>query len=238
MSDTPRPRILVVDDEPDICETMAMLLDDEGYDISTAIHGFDALLQLRVTTPDLIISDLNMPRMSGFEFLSVVRCRFPSIPVIAMSGAFAPGDWLPSGVIADRFYAKGRCHPDELLQLVSELIHGTVTRSTDKQRRPDTVQTPRHGMDSKGAPFIVLTCTECLRSFRMSDEQQAQHDVQVANCQFCATCFLYINTSAPAFVPEQVITTLQTPEESLPEPANHGYARQAPSYSTLSPGAA
>jgi CheY-like chemotaxis protein len=237
MSDT-RRRILVVDDEPEICGAIAMLLDEDGYDVSTAIHGFDALLQLRVMTPDMIISDLNMPQMSGFEFLSVVRCRFPSIPVIAMSGAFAQGDWISGGVIADGFYSKGRCHPDELLQLVNELIHGTVTRPADKQRRPATLQLPRYGADSKGAPFIVLTCTECLRSFRLSGGQGGRHDVQEAHCQFCATSFLYMNSAAPAYAPEQVIVTQQLAGESTPEPANHEYARRVSSYSTMSPGAA
>ena len=68
---------------------------------------------------DLIISDLNMPQMSGFEFLSVVRRRFPDIPVIAVSGAYDSGDQVPGGVIADAFYSKGRHHPEELLRTVA-----------------------------------------------------------------------------------------------------------------------
>ncbi len=56
--------------------------------------------------PDIMLSDLNMPCMSGFELLSVVRHRLPSIRVIAMSGAFS-GNEVPSGVAADAFYQKG-----------------------------------------------------------------------------------------------------------------------------------
>ena len=89
MSDTPKRRILVVDDDASIRKSMTMLLNAAGYEVSTAEHGFDALLQLRMAPPpDVIISDLNMPQMSGFEFLSVVRRRFPEIPVIAVSGAY------------------------------------------------------------------------------------------------------------------------------------------------------
>ena len=47
-----------------------------------------------------------MPQMSGFEFLSVVRRRFPELLVVAMSGAYDSGDSVPGGVIADAFYAK------------------------------------------------------------------------------------------------------------------------------------
>ena len=114
--------VLVVDDEASIRNTTSMLLNSAGYDVCTAENGFDALLQLGKVVSDLIISDLNMPQMSGFEFLSVVRRRFPEIPVIAVSGAYDSGDQVPGGVIADAFYSKGRHHPEELLRTVAELI--------------------------------------------------------------------------------------------------------------------
>lgn len=58
---------------------MASLLQEEGYEVEMAEHGFDALALLQSIIPDLIISDLNMPLMSGFEFLPVVRRRFPKM---------------------------------------------------------------------------------------------------------------------------------------------------------------
>src|SRR5678816_91696 len=85
----PKNQILIVDDEQSIRATVEMLLVTQGYETSSAADGFDALLQMRGRVPKLVISDLNMPRMSGFEFLSVVRRRFPEIPVIAISGAYA-----------------------------------------------------------------------------------------------------------------------------------------------------
>jgi len=75
-----RHRVLLVDDEASIRETTGRLLAAAGYEIVTAENGFDALLELKKRTPDIILSDLNMPQMSGFEFLSVVRRRFPEIP--------------------------------------------------------------------------------------------------------------------------------------------------------------
>ncbi len=64
-------RVLVVDDEPIILETTSAVLRDEGLAVRTAEDGFAALITLRQTLPDIIISDLRMPNMSGFEFLSV-----------------------------------------------------------------------------------------------------------------------------------------------------------------------
>src|SRR5438105_5210039 len=86
---TPLKRsVLIVDDESSIRNSLAMVLEAEGYETSMAVDGFDALLLLKRTLPDIVLSDLNMPRMSGFEFLSVLRRRFPQISVIAMSGAY------------------------------------------------------------------------------------------------------------------------------------------------------
>ena len=94
----------------------ARLLQKEGYEVATAENGFDALLKLKHLLPDVIISDLNMPQMSGFEFLSVVRRRFPQISVVASSGAYG-SRVVPTGVLADVFFAKGQDDPETLLKL-------------------------------------------------------------------------------------------------------------------------
>jgi CheY-like chemotaxis protein len=96
----------VVDDDPSVRNILAMSLMAAGYDVVDAEDGFRALSQLRKKLPDVVLSDLDMPGMSGFELLSVVRRRFPQIPTVAMSGAYT-ADELPFGVIADGFFAKG-----------------------------------------------------------------------------------------------------------------------------------
>ena len=169
-----------------------MLLQSAGYDVCTAENGFDALLQLKKLVPDTIISDLNMPQMSGFEFLSVVRRRFPEIPVIAVSGAYDSGDQVPGGVIADAFYSKGRHHPEELLSMVAELITTKAARALDHYRQSTPVWIPRNGKDSNGVPFIVLTCTQCLRSFPLSVLQENVQEIQETPCLFCANRVTYV----------------------------------------------
>ena len=164
MSNTSKHQILVVDDEPNVRESLAGFLNNAGYDVSTAENGFDALLQLRRVTPDVIISDLNMPQMSGFEFLSVVRRRFPEISVVAVSGAYESGDRVPGGVIADAFYAKGQHHPEELLRTVAELIRnlgGTgdepssaVGSGLDTTERKGFQGSALHRADLHGMPAV------------------------------------------------------------------------------------
>ncbi len=192
MSDHSKYEILVVDDDESVRSSLVMLLEYSGYRVSTAIHGFDALLQLKRSVPAIVLSDLNMPEMSGFEFLSVVRRRFPQISVIAMSGAYHYGDCVPGGVIADSFYGKGLGTPDVLLKVIADLIQASAAHAVDHQRESAPVWIPRNGNDSHGVPYVVLTCTECLRSFPMSVLNEDLQKIQETACPFCPNTVRYI----------------------------------------------
>jgi CheY-like chemotaxis protein len=101
-----KSKLLIVDDEPSIRSSMSAVLAEIGYGVRCAEDGFSALGELRKEIPDILLSDLHMPGMTGFELLSVVRRRFPAIRTVAMSGMFC-GEEAPSGVAADAFYQKG-----------------------------------------------------------------------------------------------------------------------------------
>jgi CheY-like chemotaxis protein len=185
--------ILVVDDERSVRESQAALLRGSGYSVSIAEHGLDALLQLKnPDLPDLVISDLNMPFMSGFELLSVLRRRFPQISVIASSGAYLNGDAIPGGVIADAFHSKNGSGPAVLLKTIAQLLDTSARRNTEHQRQSAPVWIPRNGKDSKGVPFIVVTCTNCLRSFSLSVLHENLQEVQEAACLFCPETVRYV----------------------------------------------
>lgn len=129
MAEKLKHRILVVDDDESIRECLAALLSSHGYEVSTAEDGFDALLQLTATPPDVLISDLNMPKMSGFELLPVVRRVLPRTLLIAMSGAYE-GEAVPEGVTADAFVAKGQ-HPERLLSATAQLIRSSSAMASN-----------------------------------------------------------------------------------------------------------
>jgi CheY-like chemotaxis protein len=184
-------RILVVDDEESIREVFARLLQKQGYEVATAENGFDALLKLKEFLPEVIISDLNMPKMSGFEFLSVIRRRFPEISVIASSGAYG-SRVVPTGVLADAFYAKGEDDPESLMNTVAALIKTSAARAIAHHDESAPVWIPRNGKDSNGIPYIVITCTECLRSFPLNVAREENPEVLETTCMFCSNTVKYI----------------------------------------------
>jgi CheY-like chemotaxis protein len=105
MSDV-RLKLLIVDDEVSIRESLSQLFSIVGYCVRSAEDGVFALSKIRQEIPDILLSDLNMPGMSGFELLPLVRRQFPGIHVIAMSGAFS-GTRVPDGIVADAIFEKG-----------------------------------------------------------------------------------------------------------------------------------
>ena len=127
-------RILIVDDEPTIQAVGKAVLETQGYEVITAGDGFEALLALKKSLPDIIISNLSMPNMNGFELLSVVRRRFPSIPVIVISGEFT-GLNRPESVLTDAYFAKGEYTLDALFKKILELIQELPSRT--RVGRPD-----------------------------------------------------------------------------------------------------
>jgi len=120
--------VLVVDDDPSVRDSVARLLASAGYVVASAEDGFGALLQIKYALPDVIISDLNMPGMSGAELLAVVRRSFPQILTVAMSGAYSDSDELPPEVIADGYYPKGE-HPEILFGTLAQLFLAVPARS-------------------------------------------------------------------------------------------------------------
>ena len=192
-------RILVVDDDAVVRDMAQHILPSLGFDVRVAGDGFEALHILKSALPDLIVADLNMPRMTGFELLSIVRRRFPQIPVIAVSGEYS-GPRVPSGVIADVFLEKGGYTPVELAQQIRALLEKSPLRASPPKAEHGPLWIPVNGR-----PYYVLTCTECLRSFPISFNDRAALGLgkqeKEAQCDYCEAkvkYFLDLGTLHPA----------------------------------------
>ncbi|MBF8779831.1 hybrid sensor histidine kinase/response regulator [Pseudomonas fulva] len=123
--DLPRKRILVVDDSLTVRELQRKLLAHRGYEVAVAVDGMDGWNALRGETFDLLITDIDMPRMDGIELVSLVRRdqRQHSLPVMVVSYKDREQDrqrGLDAG--ADYYLAKASFHDDALLDAVVELI--------------------------------------------------------------------------------------------------------------------
>lgn len=101
-------KILVIEDVPEMSELVSMYLTKEGMEVSKALNAEDALTLLETVMPDLVILDLNLPGMSGFEFLKIFREKYNNtIPVIISSARDGDEDIIEGlGLGADEFVTK------------------------------------------------------------------------------------------------------------------------------------
>lgn len=120
-----RKRVLVVDDSLTVRELERKLLLSRGYEVAVAVDGMDGWNALRGEDFDLLITDIDMPRMDGIELVTLVRrdSRLQSLPVMVVSYKDREEDrrrGLDAG--ADYYLAKASFHDDALLDAVVELI--------------------------------------------------------------------------------------------------------------------
>jgi two-component system, OmpR family, response regulator len=132
-----RRKILVVDDDPDQLEVARWSLKKAGFAIGTADNGVDALVKTRSVLPDLIVLDLMLPELNGFDICRTLR-KDPataSIPIIMLTGMrseFSRLAGLESGV---NLFLTKPYNPDELVSKVEEMLKGISNGR--KKNKPD-----------------------------------------------------------------------------------------------------
>ena len=170
-----RYRILLVDSDTGFLHDCSEIL--AKYEVLTATDGFAALCTLRGATPDLLVTELNLPGLSGFELLSIVRTRFPKVAALAVSSEYSPAT-APPEMICDAFLAKVPNVQFELVEEVRKLIGESPIRSSPAKTDKAPVWIPR-----SATGYIVLICPECLRSFSALQPKSG-----VANNETCLCC--------------------------------------------------
>jgi len=127
-----RRLILVVDDDPSVCQFISEALDAEGYAAVTASDGPSAFAALAATTPDLILLDVHMPGIDGWDVLRELRARAaPHQPIVVMTGRYEGQDRaLSSG--AQGYLAK----PFDLSDLLDCVeLHSSIKMENDLGER-------------------------------------------------------------------------------------------------------
>jgi len=175
------PSCVIVDDEPLTRVLLSQIFSMHGYEVRSAEDGFAALRLIRASVPDLLVSDLNMPGMSGFELLSVVRRLYPQIRVIAISGAYS-GAHVPRGIAADAFHEKGTgmARLVDLMELGINLIRGSVHPG----RTPTPLWVDLERRRPHEADYVLINCPACLRPFRQ-DIEVINANIREASCCYC-----------------------------------------------------
>lgn len=117
-------KILVVDDEPEIAEFLKDRLEMNGYDVSMAYDGAEALEKTKEIDPDLIISDVNMPSPNGFQVCRTLKddAKYKDTPIILLTAKTSESDkfWgVESG--ADEYITKPY-NAEDLLEKVKNLL--------------------------------------------------------------------------------------------------------------------
>jgi CheY-like chemotaxis protein len=123
-----RPTILVVDDEVVIAETLAKILNKNGYDVVTAYDGEDGVQAALLRPPELVISDIMLPGMNGIELGITIRRIFPDCKVILSSGKPHSGDLLAAALSAGNhfIFLQKPVPPDVLLAHVSQCLKSVM----------------------------------------------------------------------------------------------------------------
>lgn len=118
------PRILLVEDELSSAEVLALLLADDGYEVTVAPDARQALLRLEEAAPDLLITDFMMPGMNGAMLVKALRDmpRYAALPVLMISGA--PESALRAYAVPYQAFLRKPFSLDEFLRIVGTLRAG------------------------------------------------------------------------------------------------------------------
>ena len=133
----PASRILIADDDPLLRALLVHRLSADGYELSTAEHGGEALIAIRDQSPDLIVLDALMPVMDGFEVLRRIKAgHLTEAPVIMLTALKREQDIVGALQLGAADYLVKPFIPDELGQRVRRLLRASGSSGGARDRRP------------------------------------------------------------------------------------------------------
>ncbi|HLG50648.1 MAG: response regulator transcription factor [Chloroflexi bacterium] len=125
-------RVLVVDDEPDLLYAIKLYLEDEGFIVFTALNGYEALELLKDRLPDVVVLDVMMPEMDGFEVLKQIR-QVSTVPVIMLTAKGEEADKVRGlGLGADDYVTKPFSQRELLSRIQAVIRRAEMPRSLPK----------------------------------------------------------------------------------------------------------
>jgi len=183
-----KQKILVVDDEPEAVELVEFNLKQAGYNVSTAADGAEALKKARAQTPDLIVLDVMLPEMDGFEICKTLRLDTTTakVPIIMLTAKAAEIDRVLGLELGADDYLTKPFSPRELMLRVKKILARSQTEEKPKEQirfGELLIDLPRHLASWKGKA-IELTATE----FKLLTIWRNARAACSRATSFCATC--------------------------------------------------
>lgn len=125
-------QLLLVDDEPGLREAVKDYLTESGFSVQVASNAREGWELMQQTTPDLVISDIMMPQVDGYQFLKQLRddARFAALPVIFLTAKGMTGDRIQGYQARCDAYLSKPFDPDELVAIVENLLERRVVAPT------------------------------------------------------------------------------------------------------------
>ena len=125
-------QLLLVDDEPGLREAVKDYLTESGFSVQVASNAREGWELMQQTTPDLVISDIMMPQVDGYQFLKQLRddARFTALPVIFLTAKGMTGDRIQGYQARCDAYLSKPFDPDELVAIVENLLERRVVSPT------------------------------------------------------------------------------------------------------------
>jgi DNA-binding response OmpR family regulator len=127
-------KILVVDDEENVCRSVRKILSRKGYTVADAMNVADAVKKINETSFDLVITDLMMPKTNGMELLQIIRDDYPELDVIMITGYASIDSAVKATKLGATGYLSKPFTPEELM---------TVTEKTLADRKSKAAVTPQ-----------------------------------------------------------------------------------------------
>ena len=130
-----KPIVLVVDDESGILETLEILLRNEGFTPHVALGGKAGLEQIAALSPDIILTDVRMPQVTGVEILAAARAHDPLTPVILMTAQATLQTAMQAVNEGAFYYIQKPFRNDELLAILRRAAEHRSLRVENTDRK-------------------------------------------------------------------------------------------------------
>ncbi|EFA69906.1 DNA-binding response regulator [Cylindrospermopsis raciborskii S07] len=165
-------QLLLVDDEPGLREAVKEYLQESGFGVRVASNAREGWELIQQNTPDLVISDIMMPQVDGYQFLKQLRDdpRLASLPVIFLTAKGMTGDRIQGYQAGVDAYLSKPFDPDELIAIINNLLEKRISQTTVAGEDSENMEiaklaheiakikdllTPRTGISQTPPPFTI-----------------------------------------------------------------------------------